>query len=207
MERSQVSAINQYSVSQYRRPHQKYGTRTLNNNDKNPAQRRLRKSPKRGRRNHIGNPRYSNHKSPVSFDGKTDMEMDMDMDSGEELIKNKTKLEENHPRLRSTSSKKRKRNSLLYTGCPSNRGTVPWQVILEDFNCATLCGGTQINLKFILTAAHCMDQFKKKPSKLCPTKKVKKVIPYPKNILSKYVLYFCCYTSKKSTYHNHRDNS
>ena len=113
--------------------------------------------------------------------------MDMDMDSGEELIKNKTKLEENGYRLR---------GNLLLHGCPSKHA-VPWQVILEDFNCAKLCGGTQINLKFILTAAYCMDQFKKKPSELCPMKKVKKVLPYPKNILSKYVLHFCCYTGKK----------
>ena len=83
-------------------------------------------------------------------------------------------------------------------------------VILEDFNCATLCGGTQINLKFILTAAHCIDQFKENPRKICPKKIVKKagkVKPYPHNILSKYVLDFCSYTGKKSTYHNHRDNA
>ena len=36
---------------------------------------------------------------------QTDMEMDMDMDSGEELVKNKTKLEENGPRFISARSK------------------------------------------------------------------------------------------------------
>ena len=150
-------------------------------------------------RNHIGNSRYSNHKSPAPYDGKTDM--DMDMDSGEELVKNKTKVEENGPRLRSTRSKKRKLQ-ILVVGCSSKRGAIPWQIILEDWNCGTLCGGTRINLKFILTAANCMDQFKKNLSELCHQKNVKKVFPYPKNILSKYVLYFCCYTGKKSTYHN-----
>ena len=48
----------------------------------------------------------NNDKKPAPFDGKIDMFMDMDMDSGEELIKNKTKLEENGPRLRSAKSKK-----------------------------------------------------------------------------------------------------
>ena len=91
---------------------------------------------------------------------------------------------------------------MVFGGCNSKRGAIPWQIILEDWNCGTLCGGTQINLKFILTAANCMDQFKKNPSELCHQKNVKKVFPYPKNILSKYVLYFCCYTGKKSTYHN-----
>ena len=103
-------------------------------------------------------------------------------------------------------------------------------VIVEDSNCATLCGGTQINLKFILTAAHCIDSFKKDPRKMCPKKinekKIKaahcidqlknnprkicpkKIVkPYPNNIFSKYVLVFCNYTGKKSTYHNHRDNT
>jgi hypothetical protein len=64
-----------------------------------------------------------------------------------------------------------------------------------------LCGGTQINLKFILTAAHCMDLFKKKPSKLSPKKKV---LPYPKNILSKYVINYCYRDEKNITYHNHK---
>ena len=92
-------------------------------------------------------------------------------------------------------------------GCPSGPESTPWQVILEDMNCGTLCDGAQINLKFILTAANCMDQFKKMPRKMCPKKNVKRVHPYPDNILSKYVLYLCCCTGKKSTCHNHRDHS
>ena len=80
-----------------------------------------------------------------------------------------------------------RRNMAIYNGCTTKRGAAPWQVILEDGNCQQLCGGTQINLKFILTAAHCMYQFKKKPSELCPKNNVKKVIPYPRNIVSKYL--------------------
>ena len=82
---------------------------------------------------------------------------------------------------------------VIVNGCLSSRGAVPWIVILEDLMCSTLCGGTQINLKFILTAAHCVDSFKKEPRKNCPKKYAKsqrqphpkKVFPYPKNILSK----------------------
>ena len=65
-----------------------------------PAQMRVPKPLKRG------NPRYKNDKNLTPFDGKIDMFMDLDMDSGEKLIKNKTKLEANGLRLRSASSKK-----------------------------------------------------------------------------------------------------
>ena len=90
----------------------------------------------------------------------------------------------------------------IFGGCPSKGGAVPWMVILEDMNCATLCGGTQINLKFILTAAHCIDQFEKMPRKMCPERIVKKVLPYPNNINSKYllvlVLMYCIFTATQS---------
>jgi hypothetical protein len=75
-------------------------------------------------------------------------------------------------------------------GCNSKRGAVPWQVILEDSNCAILCGGAQINLKFILTAAHCIDAFDNDPIKKCPWNiKKKKILKYPHNIQSKYTSY------------------
>ena len=97
------------------------------------------------------------------------------------------------------------RNVVINGGCDSKRGAIPWQVILEEMNCVLLCGGTQINLRFILTAAHCIDTFKKDASESCPLKikKKKRIFRYPHNINSKYVLYFCCYTGEKSTYHNH----
>ena len=160
---------NPFQKRKYRRPHQKYGTGTLNNNDTNPAQRQVQKLLKRGRKN----PRYNNDN------------------------KNSTSLKINKNRR---SKKKHNRNPMMIVdGCNSKRGAIPWQVILEDMNCKTLCGGTQINLRFILTAAHCIDQFEKKKRKVCPKKIVKKILPYPNNILGKYVLYFCCYTGKKST--------
>ena len=63
---------------------------------------------------------------------------------------------------------------------------VPWQVILEDMNCGTLCGGTIINLRFILTAAHCMDSYKQKSEDICPEKRERGNMRYPSNILGKY---------------------
>ena len=65
-------------------------------------------------------------------------------------------------------------------------GEVPWQIILEDMNCGTLCGSTIINHRYILTAAHCIDSFKEKSAKSCPNKKNRKNLRYPANILSKY---------------------
>ena len=142
---------------QYRRPHQKYGTGTLINKDKNPAQRIVPNPQKRGRRKQIGNPRYDNDNNPSPFDKKIDCshflsgsshqpqdyeyddysqypeklddyddhdgKIDMDMDSGysqypeklddydyyddygEDWVINKTKLEENGPRLKNPRSK------------------------------------------------------------------------------------------------------
>ena len=65
-------------------------------------------------------------------------------------------------------------------------GEVPWQAIVENMNCGTLCGGTIINHRYILTAAHCIDSFKQKSDDFCPEKTTRKNTPYPANILSKY---------------------
>ena len=103
--------------------------------------------------------------------------------------KNSTSLKINKKKHSKKNRKDRSINNIVM-GCNSKPGAIPWQVILADINCATLCGGTQINLRFILTAAHCIDAFKKNPRKYCPRKiPKKKILQYPHNIQSKYVLY------------------
>ena len=101
---------NPFQTRNYRRPHQKYGTGTLSNNDTNPAQRQVPKPLKRGRKN----PRYNNDN------------------------KNSTSIKIN----KNKRSKKNRnvRNTKIKDGCNSKRGAIPWQVILEDMNCKTLCG-------------------------------------------------------------------
>ena len=74
----------------------------------------------------------------------------------------------------------------IVSGKNTKEGEVPWHVILEDMNCGTRCGGTIINLRYILTAAHCIDSFKQKSDDFCPEKKSKGSLPYPANILGKY---------------------
>ena len=118
---------------QYRRPHQKYGTGTLINKDKNPAQRIVPKPQKRGRTKKTNrNPKYDNDKNSSPFDKKIDCsnflsgsshqpqdyeyddysqypekldDYDYYDDYGEDRVKNKTKLEENGPRLKNPRSK------------------------------------------------------------------------------------------------------
>lgn len=78
-------------------------------------------------------------------------------------------------------------------GCKAEAGAVPWQVLLEDYNCGTLCGGSILNLKFILTAAHCIDEYKKPMHIKCPEKMIesnKKIVVYPRNIVGTLILYF-----------------
>ena len=79
----------------------------------------------------------------------------------------------------------------MVNGTPARDGEVPWQVILEDMNCATLCGGSIINTRFILSAAHCIDSFVAKPIQTCREKIIQKhrqgkeIFKYPRNILGK----------------------
>ena len=79
----------------------------------------------------------------------------------------------------------------VINGDPARPGEVPWQVVLEDKNCGILCGGSILNVKFVLTAAHCIDSFKKDPFVECKKKALQKkargkLLDYPKNLVSKY---------------------
>ena len=76
----------------------------------------------------------------------------------------------------------------VVNGKPVKDGKAPWHAILEDLNCATLCGGSIINIKFILTAAHCIDSYKKHPWTACPEKYHNGGPLYPSNIAGKYNL-------------------
>ena len=61
-------------------------------------------------------------------------------------------------------------------GVPAEPGQVPWQVLIENMATKEICGGSVINLRFILTAAHCVDDFMNKTSR---------EFRYPKNVISK----------------------
>ena len=87
--------------------------------------------------------------------------------------------------------------SKAVNGDDVSSGNLPWHTILEDSNCGTLCGGAIINTKFILTAAHCVDSFKKHPQISCPgtLSQLPKVLSYPANIMSKFYLGLRIYLS------------
>ena len=63
---------------------------------------------------------------------------------------------------------------VIVGGVAAKEGQVPWLVLMENTNNGELCGGSILNRKFVLTAAHCIDLFKQEATD----------IPYPKNILS-----------------------
>ena len=72
-------------------------------------------------------------------------------------------------------------NMVVINGVRAQEGQVPWQVLIENMATKEICGGSVINLRFILTAAHCVDDFMNKTSKQ---------FPYPKNVISKPVWKF-----------------
>ena len=83
------------------------------------------------------------------------------------------------PKFRSAvdiGGKKYYKNERIVNGVRAKEGQVPWQVLIENMATKEICGGSVINLKFILTAAHCVDDFMNKTSGN---------LPYPKNVISK----------------------
>ena len=51
-------------------------------------------------------------------------------------------------------------NMHVVNGIPVRRGEVPWQALIEDMNSGEICGGSVLNRLFILTAAHCVDNYR-----------------------------------------------
>ena len=63
---------------------------------------------------------------------------------------------------------------VVVNGIPVRRGKVPWQALIEDMNSGEICGGSVLNRLFILTAAHCVDNFRQSRNG---------ELKFPKNIL------------------------
>ena len=83
------------------------------------------------------------------------------------------------PKFRSAvdiGGKKYYKNERIVNGVRAKEGQVPWQVLIENMATKEICGGSVINLRFILTAAHCIDDFMNKTSRK---------YRYPKNVISK----------------------
>ena len=82
------------------------------------------------------------------------------------------------PRFRSDADMGEKKHKwhMVVGGVPAKPGQVPWQVLIENMATREICGGSVINLRFILTAAHCIDDFMNKTSRK---------YRYPKNVISK----------------------
>lgn len=54
---------------------------------------------------------------------------------------------------------------IVVGGYPAERGNAPWVVFLENRNNKEFCGGSIVNTLYILTAAHCNDDWKKDTKK------------------------------------------
>ena len=66
---------------------------------------------------------------------------------------------------------------VVTNGIPVVRGYAPWQALLEDMNSGEICGGSVLNTQYILTAAHCIESFKKSEATN---------YRFPRNILGKF---------------------
>ena len=88
--------------------------------------------------------------------------VDDSIDTKSDAVKGKQqKAEQKKKREKEEKKKKESSNARL--------GEVPWQVLLEDKESGGgggICGGTILNLLFILTSAKCIETFKKDDAKL-----------------------------------------
>ena len=65
-------------------------------------------------------------------------------------------------------------------GIKAPKGLIPWQVRIEDTNSGTKCGGTVLNLKFVMSAGHCADGWTQSFNEEVESHK-----PFPANVLGK----------------------